>query len=78
MKKIKITRNQIIMLAVIVIIVGCMTHISIKYIRAVERLEQQTVRTESLKNAYIRYLECKVNDLACDSLTAADSKCLCK
>lgn len=54
------------MLAITAIVVGCMTHISIKYIRAVERLEQQAARTESLKNAYIHYLERKVNNLVCD------------
>jgi len=69
MKMKNITRNQIIMLVIIVIAVGCMTHVSIKYNRAVKRLEQRTARTESLKNAYIRYLERKVNIIDCDSLT---------
>jgi len=64
-----ITKNQIMMLVTFVIAVGCMTHITIKYNRAVKRLEQRTARTESLKNAYIRYLERKVNILDCDSLT---------
>lgn len=73
-----ITRNQIIMLVGIVFAVGCMTHISTKYKRAVERLEQQTARTESLKNAYIRYLERKANITSSDSLAVTYSQELCE
>ena len=73
-----ITRNRIIMSVIIVIAVGCMTHISIKYNRAVERLEQQTARTESLKNAYIRYPERKANIAHSDSLTVTYSHELCE
>jgi len=64
-----ITRNQFFMLVIIEIAVGCMTHMTIKYNRTIKRLEQQTARTESLKNAYIRYLEHKANIIDCDSLT---------
>lgn len=74
MKMKNITRNQIIMLVGIVIAVGSMTHISMKYNRAVERLEQQTARTESLKNAYIRYLERKANIVHPDSFPAIYSQ----
>lgn len=74
----KVRKNQIILAAIVLAAIGCMTHISIKYNRAVERLEQQTARTESLKNAYIRYLERKANIAHSDSLPAIHSQELCE
>lgn len=55
----KVRKTKINLVTAVLVAVGCMTHVSIKYNRAAERLEQQTARTESLKNAYIRYLEHK-------------------
>lgn len=72
MKKIKITINPITMLVFIAIAIGCVTHITIKYNRAIERLEQRTARTESLKNAYIRYLERKANISDSDFIIVTD------
>lgn len=55
-----IRKKQIGLIAFVVISVACMAHISIKYIRAVDRLEEQTARVEYMQKAYIRYLENKV------------------
>lgn len=67
-----IRKKQIGLIAFTVISAACMAHISIKYNRAVERLEEQTTRVESMKNAYIRYLERKMDALSSDRIVASE------
>lgn len=69
-----IRKKQIGLIAFVVISVACMAHISIKYIRAVDRLEEQTARVESMQKAYIRYLENKVEMLSAGCIAESEPK----
>lgn len=51
----KIRRNQIILLALVLVVFGCMAHVTIRYNRVVDKLEGQTAKSVTMKRAHDNY-----------------------
>lgn len=67
-----VRKNQVSVLIIMAIAIGCMAHISVRYSRAVKRMEEHTARVETMRNAYIHYLEHKVEALSTDSIAVSE------